>query len=121
MMMMMMMMMATTTTTTTTTTMEMMMWLEYKTLSLGVGDTAFLLSLRRAVYVFASCSMLIYGILISYRVEFSFGLISETVCTSRTFGCKFYGKSTVKRTKTDSAISIGMFNLLHTNECTLIL
>lgn len=85
-----------------------MIWLEYKTLSFGVGDTALLLSLRRATYVFASCSMFMYEILISYRVEFSFGLISETICKSRISGCKFFGKSTVKRTKTDSVISIGM-------------
>jgi hypothetical protein len=88
--------------------MMIMMWLEYKTLSFGVGDTALLLSLRRAAYVSASCSMFMYEILISYRVEFSCGLVSETICKSRIFGYKFYGKSTVKRTKTDSVMSIGM-------------
>ena len=104
----MMMMMMTTTTAMMMMMMMMMMWLEYKTLSFGVGDTALLLSLRRAAYVFASCSMFMFEILISYHVEFSLGLISETVRKSRTSGCKFYGKSAVKRTRTDSVISIGM-------------
>ena len=91
------------------TTMMMMMWLECKTVSFGVGDTALLLSLRIAAYVFAPCNMVMYEILISHRVgEFSFGLVSEAICKSRTSGCKFYGKSTVKRTKTDSVIGIGM-------------
>ena len=98
----------TTTTTTTIMMMMMLMWLEYKTLSFGVGDTPLLLSLRRATYVFASCSRFMYKSLIIYRVEFSFGLISETIWKSRTSGYKFYGESAVKRTRTDSVISIGM-------------
>jgi len=103
-----MMMKMMTTTTTMMMKMMMMMWLEYKTLSFGVGDTALLLSLKRAAYVFASCSMFMYEILISYRVRFSFELISEVVWKSSTSGYKFYGKSAVKRTKTDSVFSIGM-------------
>ena len=93
-------------TTTTTTTMMMMMWLEYKTLSFGEGDTALLLSLRRATYVFASCSMFMDEIFIIYRVEFSFELISETIWKSRTSGCKFYGKSAVKRTRTTQSSAL---------------
>ena len=87
--------------------MMMMMWLEYKTLSFGVGDTAFF-NLRTAAHVFASCSTFMYEIFISHFVELSIGLVIERICKSRTSECKFCGKSKVKLTCNYSVISVGM-------------